>query len=228
MTPSLTPCLSIDLGRAEYEPTWRLQEHLQSLQIAGSLGPVLLTVEHPPTITVGRRGTTDEVVAPEAVLRQRGVSVIETNRGGQVTYHGPGQLVLYPLVNVEALGLHEYLRLLEESVIRTIAQWGIDGYRVEGRTGVWVGKEKIAALGIRVRRWWAIHGLALNVTTDLNHFGLIIPCGIRDRGVCSLQKLLGPATPSRTEVRDALLGNLARLLHLELRQGSPEELPAPP
>ncbi|MBI1291079.1 lipoyl(octanoyl) transferase LipB [bacterium] len=207
---------SVDLARMEYQAAWDLQAKLQALQIDGALGPVILSVEHPPTITVGRRGTQDEVVAPAPVLRQRGVAVVETDRGGQVTYHGPGQLVVYPLVHVEAIGLHEYLRLLEDAVMRTVARWGIEGYRVEGRTGVWVGKEKICAMGIRVRRWWAIHGLALNVTTDLNHFGLIIPCGIRDRGVGSMEKLLGDKTPPMALVRQVLLEEIAEALGMRL------------
>ena len=157
-------------------------------------------------------------MAPSAVLRARGVTVTETDRGGQVTYHGPGQIVCYPLINVEKLGLHEYLRLLEEAVIRTIARYGVEGYRVEGRTGVWVGKEKICAMGIRVRKWWAIHGLALNVTTDLNHFGLIIPCGIRDRGITSLQKILKDKTPAIGEVRRELQRQLAELLNFQLEE----------
>ena len=214
-----------DLGRMEYEAAYTLQQRLQREQIEGHLGPVLLFVEHPPVITVGRRGTPDEVVAPERVLRARGVSVSETDRGGMVTYHGPGQIVAYPLVNVEQIGLHEYMRLLEEAVVRTIARWGIEGYRVSGRTGVWVGKEKICAMGIRVRRWWAMHGLALNVTTDLNHFGLIIPCGIRDRGVCSMEKLLGAACPTMNTVKEELARHLCELLELDPRPVPPGSLP---
>jgi lipoate-protein ligase B len=213
-----------ELGRMDYDEAYELQVNLQKAQIAGALGPVVLTVEHPPTITIGRRGDSQEVVAPEAVLKARGVVIRETDRGGQVTYHGPGQIVCYPLVYVEKLGLHEYMRLMEEAVIRTIAQWDLNGYRVEGRTGVWVGKEKICAMGIRVRKWWTLHGLALNVTTDLNHFGLIIPCGIRDRGVASMQKLLGPACPSMEEVRSVLLAQLAELLSLRLRETTPDSL----
>lgn len=220
-----TQALAVDLGRMPYEEAWDLQKRLQGLQIAGELGPVVLTVEHPPTITVGRRGTLDEVTAPEVVLKQRGVVVVETDRGGQVTYHGPGQLVVYPLVNVEHIGLHEYLRLLEAAVMATIAHWGIEGYLVEGKTGVWVGKDKICALGIRVKRWWAIHGLALNISTDLNHFGLIIPCGIRDRGVGSMQKLLGAGTPTRQEVRRRLLNELAARVELDLQEAGFAELP---
>ena len=204
-----------DLGRIDYAAATEIQNNLQQAQIAGELGPVILVVEHPPTITIGRRGTTEEVVAPEPVLRARGVAVHETDRGGQVTFHGPGQLVLYPLIPVQNLGLHEYMRLMEEAVIRTLAPYGLEGYRVEGRTGVWIGKEKICAMGIRVRRWWSTHGLALNVDTDLNYFGLIVPCGIRDRGVCSMKKLLGDKTPARSAVRNALVKELTDQLKLE-------------
>lgn len=213
-----------DVGRIDYEPAYELQRRLQAEQIAGQRGPLVLFVEHPPVITVGRRGSQDEVVAPPAVLERRGVKICETDRGGQVTYHGPGQVVAYPLMRVERLGLHEFLRLLEEAVIQTIAQWGLKGYRVEGRTGVWVGKEKICAMGIHVRKWWTLHGLALNVTTDLNHFGLIIPCGIRDRGVTSLQKELGDKTPAIDEVKRELSRRIASLLEYEPRTGALEEI----
>lgn len=218
--------LVTDLGRMEYGRAHALQLALQNRQIAGGLGPVLLVVEHPPTITVGRRGSHDDVVAPGPVLQARGVAVAETDRGGQVTYHGPGQVVCYPLLRVEHLGLHVYMRHLEEAVVATLGHWGIRSYRVEGRTGVWVGKEKICAMGVRVRRWWTLHGLALNLTTDLNHFGLIIPCGIRDRGVCSMEKLLGPATPSWEEVRNVLTTHLCDLFELEPSWVAPEELTA--
>jgi len=218
------PLPFIDIGRIGYAEAHDMQRGIQAMQIAGQLGPLVLMVEHPPTITKGRRGGSDEVVAPEVVLRARGVEVHETDRGGQVTYHGPGQLVVYPLINVEKLGLHEFLRCMEEAVILAIARWGLTGYRVEGRTGVWVGKEKICAMGIHVRKWWSTHGLALNVTTDLNHFGLIVPCGIRDRGVCSLQKLLGPATPSMEVVKEELRARFAEVFQIETRVGSAEEL----
>ncbi len=213
-----------DLGRIDYAPAYELQRRLQKDQIDGRRGPHVLFVEHPPTITVGRRGSENEVVAPAAVLKRRGVTVTETDRGGQVTYHGPGQIVAYPQVNVSKLGLHEYLRLLEEAVIRTIGRWGLKGYRWEGRTGVWVGKEKVCAMGIHVRRWWTIHGLALNVETDLDHFGLIIPCGIRDRGVTSIKKLLRDDAPSIEEVKGELRRQLGEVLEMDPVEENPEEL----
>ncbi|MCC5876328.1 MAG: lipoyl(octanoyl) transferase LipB [Candidatus Sumerlaeia bacterium] len=221
---SLTKALVTDLGRMDYADAHHLQLELQEKQIRGELGPVVLFVEHPPTITVGRRGSRDDVVAPEVVLKARGVTVAETDRGGQVTYHGPGQIVCYPLLQLEKIGLHVYMRHLEDTVMGTLDHWGIKGYRVDGRTGVWVGKEKICAMGVRVRRWWTLHGLALNVTTDLNHFGLIIPCGIRDRGVCSMEKLLGKEVPGWEEVRAQLLTHLGRLFELDPAWVEKEEL----
>jgi lipoate-protein ligase B len=217
-----------DLGRLDYQAAWDLQQVLQADLIAGSGSEHLLFVEHPPTITIGRRGTADEVVAPRRVLESRGITVTPTDRGGQVTYHGPGQIVAYPILDLQAhkLGLHDYMRLLEEAVILVLEDFGFKGYRVEGRTGVWVGKEKICAMGIRVRRWCTIHGLALNVETDLNHFGMIIPCGIRDRGVTSFKVLMGEHSPTMQEVRDRLKHHLAEVLDLQLVEHPAESLTA--
>jgi lipoyl(octanoyl) transferase len=209
----------IDLGRMDYQEAFDLQRQVQQEQIAGLRGPVVLFVEHPPTITVSRRSTDDEIVAPPMVLENRGVQVCKTDRGGQVTYHGPGQMVVYPLINVQDLGLHGYLRDLEETVIKTISTWGLEGSRVEGRTGVWIGRDKICAMGIHVRRWWATHGIALNVNTDLNHFGLIIPCGIRDRGVCSLKSLLAEKAPSMNEVKKEFQKSFSEIFRLEAVNG---------
>lgn len=220
------PTLFCDLGRRSYDDAWAMQRALVEQQLAGHRPDMLLFVEHPPTVTIGRRGTSEEVVAPVAVLRRRGVVVTETDRGGQVTYHGPGQLVAYPLVDlaVRKLGLHDYMRRMEESVIRTIARWNLSGYRVADRTGVWIGKEKICAMGIRVKRWRSMHGLALNVSTDLNHFGLIIPCGIRDRGVTSMQALLGDSCPTMDDVKAQLKVELAAQLDMELTEATAEDI----
>ncbi len=215
-----------DLGRMDYQAAWDLQQAIQTGLIERRLAEHLLFVEHPPTITIGRRGTADEVVAPRKVLEARGITVTETDRGGQVTYHGPGQIVAYPIIDLQAhgMGLHDYMRRLEEAVIETLSEYQVKGYRVEGRTGVWVGKEKICAMGIRVRRWCTIHGLALNVDTDLNHFGMIIPCGIRDRGVTSLRVLLGDASPAIGDVRARLRDHLAKQLDLQLEEVAAAEL----
>lgn len=212
-----------DLERMGYNEAWNLQKTINEAQIAGERGPVVLFVEHPPTITIGRRGDSSEVVAPKAVLERRGIEVVVTDRGGQVTYHGPGQLVAYPLVNIQELGVgvHGYMRALEEAVIRFLADLGLKPYRWEGRTGVWVGREKICAMGIRVRRWWTMHGLALNVTSDLNHFGMIVPCGIRDRGVASLAGLLGDDCPGMDDVKRSMKASLGETLGLCFEDAAP-------
>ena len=213
------PAEYIDLGRMDYGEAFAMQKSIQEQQIAGERGAVVLFVEHNPVITIGRRGNQDEIVAPRKILERRGIAIHETDRGGQVTYHGPGQIVAYPLVNLHEIdkGIHEYMRALEEAVIQTIAAYGLEGYRIGERTGVWVGRDKICAMGIRARKWWTLHGLALNVTTDLNHFGMIVPCGIRDRGVSSLEKILGGKCPSYDDVKAELKAQLAKQLELEYK-----------
>jgi lipoate-protein ligase B len=149
-------------------------------------------VEHPPVFTIGRAGTGEHIIAPQEVLEREGIKVYEINRGGDVTYHGPGQLVGYPILNLGEYDkdLHETVRKYEEVIIRLLAEYCIEAGRIEGLTGVWVGDEKIAAIGIGVRKWVTFHGFALNVNPNLEHFKLIVPCGIRDKGVTSMEKIL--------------------------------------
>lgn len=189
------------LGRVDYADGLALQAALVEDRRAGRIGDTLLFVEHPPVITLGvktRRGPT-HIVASAETLASRGVTVHETGRGGDVTYHGPGQLVGYPILNLnpDRRDVHRYVRDLEEVLMRAIAEFGVSGVRVSGLTGVWVGEpgreEKVAAIGVRISRWITSHGFALNVGTDLDHFGLIVPCGITDRGVTSLERLVGQA-----------------------------------
>ena len=185
----------LDVGRAAYEPTLRLQERLVAeVRAADPERAYLVLVEHqPPVITLGRGADAANVVAPRALLNAEGVEVHPSSRGGDVTYHGPGQLVGYPVLRLDLHGrdVHRYLRDLEEVLIRVLARFGIEAGRSEGQTGVWVGPDKVAAIGVAIRRWVTYHGFALNVCPDLRHFGLIVPCGIRGKGVTSLEKLLG-------------------------------------
>lgn len=176
----------------------------------------LLLVEHdPPVITVSARKTARQhLIATPDMLARAGVEVCETDRGGDITYHGPGQLVVYPILDLNTLGLrlHGYMRLLEQVVIDTLARFGIEGHRDDTATGVWVAtaehraarNAKICAMGVRVSRWVTMHGLALNVTTNLDHFNLIIPCGLVGRGVTSMARELGEQCPSMDEVKEAL------------------------
>jgi lipoate-protein ligase B len=154
----------------------------------------LVMVEHdPPVITLGRGARAAHITASKERLAAEGVEIHESARGGDVTYHGPGQLVGYPIMRLDLHGrdVHKYLRDLEEVLMRLLARFGLEGTRAEGMTGVWVGKEKVAAIGVAISRWVTWHGFALNVAPNLEHFGLIVPCGIRTRGVTSLARLLG-------------------------------------
>jgi len=191
--------VSLDIGRAAYAPTLALQERLvREVQATAEERAYVVLVEHdPPVITLGRGAKAGHVTAPPALLDREGIEVHESSRGGDVTYHGPGQLVAYPILRLDRHGrdVHRYLRDLEEVLIRVLARCGVRGERVAGLTGVWVGPEKIAAIGVAVRRWVTYHGVALNVDPNLAHFGLIVPCGIRDRGVTSLARLLGHPVP---------------------------------
>jgi len=191
----MTELVTLDIGREAYEPTLRLQERLvERVRAAPEERAYLVLVEHfPPVITLGRSTRGAPLVASRDRLRAEGIEVHESNRGGDVTYHGPGQVVGYPIVRLDLHGrdVHRYLRDLEEVLIRLLAWFGVEGRRAVGLTGVWVGGEKVAAIGVAVTRWVSYHGFALNVSTNLGHFDLIVPCGIRGCGVTSLERLLG-------------------------------------
>ena len=187
------------LGNLSYADGLALQAKLVEERRAGAIPDTLLLLEHPPVITLGvktRRGP-NHIVASDETLAGEGVTVHETGRGGDVTYHGPGQLVGYPILDLapDRKDVHVYVRDIEEVLIHTAAAFGIEAKRVPGLTGVWVGadgkEEKLAAIGIRISRWITSHGFALNVSTNLDHFNLIVPCGIVGRHVTSLEKLLG-------------------------------------
>jgi len=199
------------LGRVPYEPTHELQRDLHEARTRGDIGDTLLLLEHEPVITLGRGAHRENIVASDEQLARDGITVAETGRGGDVTYHGLGQLVGYLILDLAADGnvrkdVHRYVRDIEEVLILTAAAFGVDATRVEGLTGVWVGppgrEAKLAAIGVRISRWITSHGFALNVSTDLSHFNLIVPCGIIDRGVTSLERLLG-RTVTMAEVEDA-------------------------
>ncbi|MCL6593816.1 MAG: lipoyl(octanoyl) transferase LipB [Alicyclobacillus sp.] len=191
----------VSLGRLDYDEALAIQTRQAERLLQGEdEAQTVFAVEHPPTITVGRSGTFDHILAGRERLRDMGIEVREVDRGGDVTYHGPGQWVLYPVLHLSPWGndIGRYVRMLEECVIRALAEVDIHGKRVPEYPGVWVGDEKICAVGVRVRRrpsgeFVTYHGLAFNVNTDLSHFATIIPCGIADRGVTSVAQLLGSA-----------------------------------
>lgn len=185
----------------------------------------LILVEHNPVLTMGKHAHESNLLLPEEILAARGVKVYRIERGGDVTFHGPGQLVAYPLIDLEAhrLGVKDYVDTMEETVIRTIADFGIKGERVAGASGVWIGKgtpceRKICALGVKCSRYITMHGLALNVNTDLTYFRLINPCGFTDKGVTSMAKELGHDVDMK-EVKDRLTRHFTALLDQRVRSG---------
>ena len=190
----------VRLERVPYAEAFELQTRLHADRVAGRVGDVLILLEHPHVYTIGRRGTADDVLWDADLLRARGVDLVETDRGGMVTYHGPGQLVGYPILDLgPGADLVGYLRRLEEAIIRTLAVYGLESGRDTANTGVWVRGAKIAAIGVRVTRNVTKHGFALNVATDLSYFAGIVPCGITDRGVTSMAAELD-SVPSLDDV----------------------------
>jgi len=181
----------IDLGKKDYKETWDLQKELQKKRIEGKIADLLILVEHPPVYTLGKNADDSNLIATKEYLKNQGIDVYDIDRGGDITYHGPGQLVGYPIFNIRemGLGIKNYVHNLEEALIKMLKEYQIEGKRIEKLTGVWVGENKIAAIGIRVSRWVTMHGFALNVTPDLTKFGGIIPCGITDKGITRMVDL---------------------------------------
>jgi lipoate-protein ligase B len=195
----------VDLGRAEYGSVLELQRELRDRRADGSIGDLLITVEHEPVFTIGRRGTRDNLLVTEAELAAEGIGLFEVERGGDITYHGPGQLVVYPIVDLRDYGrdLRGYVDRLEETTIRTLRAFGVEGRREPGLPGVWTERGKIASLGVHVRRWITMHGLALNVDVNRRHFTMIRPCGLPVE-VVSVSDIAGE-TVGLTEVTDRFL-----------------------
>lgn len=183
----------IDLGRQPYRPVWEYQRYLQRLRIDQQIPDTLLFVEHDPVYTIGKNGTENHVIASESFLESKGIEVVQVDRGGDVTYHGPGQLVGYPIfdLNQHKKSVSFFMRQMEAVFIEALKIWHIDGRRNDGYTGVWVEDEKMIAMGVRISRWVTMHGFAMNVNPQLEGFSGIIPCGIFHAGVTSLEKHLG-------------------------------------
>ena len=207
-----------DLGRVPYAEGLALQRRLAEQRIAGTIGDTLLLLEHPPVVTLGRGAReTSTPISPDD-LRRRGIEVFEIERGGDVTYHGPGQLVGYPILDLQALkpDLHWYLRQLEEALIAALGSFGIAAGRNTGYTGVWTGGRKIASIGIHVRQWVTWHGFALNVTTDLSPFDLIVPCGIPNVVMTSVARETGRNDADlSSDVRDAVVQSFSAVFGYE-------------
>ncbi len=221
----------LDLGRVAYLPTLQLQRRLvKELQGTGDGRAYLLLLEHdPPVITLGRRGQNDHILSSGAELLAGGIEVHRTRRGGLVTVHAPGQLVGYPILSLRSgrLKLGEYVHKLEEVLVRLLGRFGLEGRREEGQIGLWVGREKVAAIGVAVSRWVTYHGFALNVSTDLSHFERIVPCGTSEAGVTNLAKLTGGVI-GVSQTKPSLVECFAEVFGFQLQEirheHSPENL----
>jgi lipoyl(octanoyl) transferase len=208
------------LGRVPYAEGLQIQEQLVAERQAGRIIDVLLVLEHEPVFTMGRNARAENVLLSSEALRAQGYEIFETGRGGDVTYHGPGQVVGYPILELppERRDVHRYVRDLEDVMIRACADYGVSATRIAGKTGAWVGTDKVGAIGVRIARWVTSHGFALNVANDLDPFGLIVPCGIRGHGVTSLKALLGRDVDAE-EAAVRLAGHVAAVLDLEIVTG---------
>jgi len=207
----------INLGRTRYADTWDLQKRLVDLRLKSKIPDCLLLTEHEPVITMGRGTLPENLLVTKEQLAKRGVELFDIERGGDITFHGPGQLVAYPIIDLNNRGkdLHRYLRDLEELIIRTLSDFGISAGIKEGLTGVWASDQKLAAIGVAVTRWITYHGLALNVNTNLDYFKLINPCGITQYPVGSMAKALGKEVNFQS-VADSLANNFAAMFYYEI------------
>ena len=225
----MKPLLIVDHGLTSYTAAFALQKRVVAARKVNAIDDVLLINQHRHVLTLGRNGKRDNLLASEHVLRQKGVEFHLSNRGGDITYHGPGQIVGYPILDLSHIkqDVHWYVRTLEDVMIRTTADFGITAYRIPGKTGTWVEasphEEKLAAIGVHISRWVTSHGFAYNVSTDLRYFDLIVPCGIADRKATSLEKLLGRAV-ALDEVKPRLIHHFAELFALQADPMSAEEL----
>lgn len=208
------------LGLIDYEDALKLQNRLVQVRIENKIIDILLLLQHPPVITIGKSGKVENVFASQSYLQEKEIKVIYTDRGGDVTFHGPGQLILYPILNLRNFGLNvpDYVWQLEELIIRLLSHFGIKGERIEKWRGVWVKGEKIASLGIHLSRWVSKHGLALNVNTNLDYFNLINPCGTGRRAT-SIAKILGKEL-SMEEIEDLTIKFFQEVFNIELIEQS--------
>ncbi len=219
----------VDLGRRDFEEALTIQRELVIARRAERVGDVLLFVEHPPTYTVGSGAGWDHLLSDRATLERLGARLIETDRGGDITFHGPGQLVGYPIIDLRRWkkDVHEYLRALEQTLIEALRSFGVETAREEGLTGVWHPQGKLAAIGVRVTQWVTSHGFALNVATDLDYFEHIVPCGIVGRAASSMEQVLR-APVSRQRAMDAVAGAFGRVFEREVIEAREADLEIQP
>ena len=218
-------CLNLDLGTTSYENAMNLQSKLQQMLRWKKLPNILLTLEHPPIITIGKTGSNQDFKTSTEVILDANVKIIKTNRGGKATYHGPGQLITYPIINLRELrlGPQKYIYKIEETIITTLNEFGVNGKRSNGNPGVWVEDSKIAAVGVKISEGISSHGFSINLTTDLSCFDFIVPCGIPDKSGCSLYSLgIKPIDPN--QFRETLIKNFSFVFNLPVQTCSPNEI----
>lgn len=218
-------CTFYKLGLLDYEEAYDLQKRIWAEKAAGKEEDALLLLEHNPTLTLGKSGKLENLLVERDELSRKRISLYFTDRGGDITYHGPGQFVAYPIVDLirRDKDIHQYINDLEEVVIATLADFSIDGEKDQKHVGVWVGKDKICAIGVAVHKWITMHGLALNVNPDLSSFSIITPCGIVGRGVTSMAKLRDQA-PTMEEVITRFLAHFSQVFSLSIEQGTIDQL----
>ncbi|MBI2427442.1 MAG: lipoyl(octanoyl) transferase LipB [Ignavibacteriales bacterium] len=217
--------LVVNLGKTKYADAWELQKQIFTARLEQRIGDVLLLTEHDHVYTLGKAANDNHLLAKDEELSKKGVDVFWIDRGGDITYHGPGQIVGYPIIdlNKQYNDIHRYLRDIEEVIIRSLSEYGIVSGREPEFTGVWVKEEKIAAIGVKVSKWITMHGFALNVNTDISFYNRIIPCGIFHKGITTLQNLLGKEIVLE-DVHQKLVNHFASLFHWEVKQISRGEL----
>lgn len=216
----MSECFYYLLSKIDYEEGLKLQRAAFQKVSSGDVGNILLLLEHNPVITLGRRGKKENLLVEESFLKEKGIGLYNVERGGDITYHGPGQVVGYPILNLnQNRDIHKLVRSVEDVLIKVIRLYGIDGKRIKGLTGVWVGNEKIAAIGMAVKKWISFHGFALNVSTNLDYFKYIRPCGIDDKGVTSIERILGKNSPSIEDVERDIIEQFGEVFGFAMKRG---------
>jgi lipoate-protein ligase B len=216
----------IDLGLMEYQKAWDLQHHLWAKRVEGKLPDLLLFLEHPHVITLGRRGNRSHLVASQDVLEKMKIPLFHVERGGDVTYHGPGQMVVYPILDLKAYGYRvvKYIDQLEEIILRVLKDFGIEGRKDPLNRGVWINQEKIASIGVAIKRWVSFHGMALNYQTDLKYFDLIHPCGLEGKKMTTIEKILG-GNVSKEYLMERILSHFKQTFIGDWVEKTYEEIP---
>ena len=220
-----TSCLNLDLGTTSYENAMDVQSKLHDLVRCKKLTNIVLTLMHPHIITIGKTGSNQDIKISQEAISDANIRIVRTNRGGKVTYHGPGQLITYPIINLRELNLgpQKYIFKLEETIIKTLNEFGVKGDRSVGNHGVWVKDAKIAAIGVKISQGISSHGFSINLNPELSYFDFIVPCGIPDKSVCSLHSL-GVTTIDSNYFRDTLLKNFSSVFDVSIKTCSSDEI----